>query len=519
MIVPWLKKIQFSNFIPWFLFILSLTIYFLSTVGIMNSLDAPQFALTKQIVEGKTFKLNNSKYIRWAYPDIVTFQNNTYSVRTIGESVMAIPFYIFAKSLLPFTNYPYEFGHPGITQDSKIEVVTILYNATFGAGVVVMTYFISLELSKSKYSSFLTALVVGFGTLFWRYNASFQRFSTVTFFLLLAFFVLLKYAKNNKWHDYHSILFGSSLGSVFAVDPSNIFLVSTLLAGAFFILKKGLNLRKLLFIFLPMTILVSTYFAYNSVILKDPLKSPYLNMSTKPYQKTIGYLYQIPLYQSVVVNLFNNGPIPRSTFPESFWGNTQILSSESFTWAIINQYKGIFVQSPFLLLSLIGLLLRLKNSFTFLAISLAAIGIIQNSKYVYFFGPNAYDTHYFLPIVPFIGFGFSVFLKKVSELKKLEIKIALGVTIAYIVLVSFLNGWYSNLTNFAPHVTGEHRFYLSQLYHPLASLENINANLKLLFINTFPNIFNFHILIPYFILCFLAQKLLTTHKILKKMFV
>ncbi|MBI2611949.1 hypothetical protein HYW54_04380 [Candidatus Gottesmanbacteria bacterium] len=484
----------------------------------MNSLDAPQYALTQALVEKKTIKINN--YTQWIYPDFAQYKNNIYSLRTPGESIVAIPFYLFAKTLQPVANFPYKDPtYTGITKESNREALSILYNATFGAAAAVLLFFLSWELTASLTVSIITSLSFGLGTLIWRYSSSFQRFSVVSFFLLAAFFIYIKYFLKKKFTPFAILIFGFSIGITFLIDHSVIFLLLLLSIAAFIeTLQTPKALIKMRYFLYTALIPIFIFLLYNFIAFDNPFTSGYMYMETRPYFKNPVFIYSLPVFPGIITNLFSNGPIPRNVFPDKLWNDPLYLQSNTnMEWAIRNHYKGLFTQSPFLYLAIAGLLiaLRKRKKIIVLSLLLSSLTIIQTSKLVYFYGPTAYDSHYFLPAVTFLIIGLAFWWKKILDIKNQLIKLPFILLSVFATLFAIYNGWYSALTNFAPHVTGEHRFYFEQLKQPF--LHYTNENLSMLFINTFPNIYNIHLLfLFYFPLFFIIYLLLFQRKLTKR---
>ena len=231
-------------------------------------------------------------------------------------------------------------------------------------------------------------------------------------------------------------------------------------------------------------------------------------------------IFQTPLISSLVTNLFSNSPIQRNIL-SFFWKNPDISYQMGAEWATIWTYKGIFIQSPILIFAILGWIEFVKK-FTHKALLLLAIGIINlliNAKLTVFWAGNNYDTKYFLPTVLIFLLGLIFIANKLNK-KRINIYQYLIFIIIFILsIISLYNGWYSTLTSFAPHVSGEHRFTFEQLQQPVFALTNIKTNLWLLFINTFPNIYNIHLLfLFYFPLCFIIYLLIFQRKFIISVF-
>src|SRR5437868_7133786 len=97
-------------------------LYFASTVGVMNSIDGPQYALTRAIVDRHTLRLEGYD---WVDPDHALVNGIKYTKRNPGVSFLAIPFYVYSKALASHLFPPY-YGEqmPGVDADSPLEAMT-----------------------------------------------------------------------------------------------------------------------------------------------------------------------------------------------------------------------------------------------------------------------------------------------------------------------------------------------------------------------------------------------------------
>lgn len=510
------KLIHHAYFIPWLIFIFFTTIYFSSTVGIMNSGDGPQYALTQALVEEHTIAINH--FSKWTYPDFSLYKGNMYSQRTIGESLSMVPFYIIAKSLLPFANFPYgTIEHRGIDSDSKLEALTSLGNSTFGAILMMLVYLLTLKITANKKASFITAIITGLGSLFWRYSGQMVRFPTASFFLFLSFYLYYMILMQNKKPTiYKLILIGTTFGLTIFIDLSFLFVVIIfLMIFIIHYISSKFPTSKLAYLIVAFFLPICLLLIYNYLAFENPFTSAYAYHGVKPYYRNVSIYYSTPLFPSLFINLFSLNPVPKEAFAPSLWNNTLFRNNEGYVWATIYNYSGIFNQSPVLYFSLIGFLIGFRKNKKIIALILliAFLFIIQMSKYIFFFGGNARDTHYFLPAIPFLMIGLSIWLNSLFRLKNIYLKSFLTIITAVLAGISVYNGWYANITNYAPHLTGEHRFNPEVINLSISSINNFVEVSKIILINTFPNIFNLTILLPYFLICIFVYKIIfTIHK-------
>ncbi len=496
------KILAHPHFIPWFLFIFFTTLYFSSTVGGMNSLDGSQYALTQALVEQRTIKINS--FMKWTYnTDYSVFNGQYYSDRDPGLSFAATPFYLLAKIISSIANKPYGGYNINIDFDSTLQAFTYLITVLSGAATVVLIYLICIAFKRSSLTSLVTAILVGTGTLLWRYSPSFYRDPLYTFFFFLSWYLLIiTYLsfprKTLPYYRLLTSLAGLFFGLSIFTDYSKIYTISFFYLYLLFL--KNIKKEAIIYFTVGLFFPFSLIFIYNYTAFKSLFTNPHLYQNYLLIYKS-NNIFQTPLLPSVIANLFNNTFISPDLL-KFHWDNPEISYQMGSKWVTFWKYKGIFVQTPILFLSIIGWISLLKSYFKeSFCLLLTAISILLiSSKMTVFWGGNTYDTRYFLTTSIIFMLGLPFFLKNIRKTKLFIIKGYKLILSILLILISIYNGWHSNLTNFAPHISGEHRFSFSQLQHPFYSYGNFWYNIKLLFINTFPNIYNIHILFLFYFL-------------------
>ena len=490
--------IKIKNHLSLVLFLVFSATYFLSTVGIMNSNDAPGYALTQAIVENHSTRIDNFR--RWSWPDIALVDNHYFSIRPPGLSIISIPFYVLAKLFRPLAGYPYAGKNPGIDSDSPVEALTIYSIAVFGALSVVMLYKICITLTRSKIASLITSVSFGLGSLNWKYSSSFQRHALFILILLSCYYLILIYEKSkNKY--LLSILLGVLLGFSYITESIALFIIPIYI---FFIIIQSVKneWKHKHFLITPivisMIIVSSILHVYNFISFGKTNINLYNATEVKPWMN-YSILFSSPLYPNLILNLFSNSGLPYNSFSQFLKDNPIIFANESAGYAMIYPYKGIFSQSPYLYLSFVGFFFFIKKYklWSTVALSISFCVLILMTMYLEFYSPNTYDSRFFLPIVPFLSIGTVFFLNALKTINNIFLRLFMSSISLWLICASILNGWYSNISNFAPHITGEHRFDLS----PLISLIQENGGSQriwsILIENTFPNIYNFHLLVLY----------------------
>ena len=501
-------KIISEKYHPFILFFLFSVIYSLSCTGGVNSGDGSTYSLTKALGETGSPRIND--YIEYTYGvDYADINGNFYLDREPGLSYLSVPFYLTAKIIAPFSSPPYPGTDSQIGYEGKIQVFTYLTTAVFGALSVVMIYLISRRFSATILSSLIASVIFGLGTLNWKYSAAYFRepvFSSL--FLASFYFLILSRLKNLRYLLFSGFLLGLSL----FVDYSKFYLLLFFLIYILFktvpSVSKKTSVRpagKKLYskatismaFLIGLTVMLIIIFYYNDTVFGSPLTNPHLHKTYFQWMRDPKNLFNIPLIPGIMTNLINNGPIKAEvlTFFTSHPDIAKQYAVELYhTWS----YKGILIQSPYLVLGFIGLLKLFKNNrFEIIFIFLCSVLIFMvTSKLSVFWGSINQDSRYFLPVVAMITLGLPFFLDWIFSTKNLPIKSSLLLITLFLSLISVYNGWYSDLTQFAPDNTGFYRFELKYLQQPFLSPENF----RLLFLNTFPNIFNLPLLIIYALL-------------------
>lgn len=462
----------------------------------MNSLDAPQFALTQALVDEKRTIINN--YSKYIWPDSAQYKGNVYTDREPGLSLLATPFYFAAKIFLPVANAPYLGNHSGITQDSRLEALTYGLFSSVVALAPIILFLISRRMGYSLVASLMSAFFLGVGSLLWKYSASFVRQPFILVFLLGLFFIdsFLSKKQSIKFFFIQSLV----LGYLVITDHMSIFpvLLFLVLLGSKFIRSKQFKKNKFVAIISGFSIPVVIFLLYNQISFGNMLTSPRY-YSSLPGMKSTSNIFLADLRWSIPLNLISFRPIPQEAF--HFFKNYPDLAEtfSMYKWASVWTYRGIFIQSPILFLSLIGFFFIKNKRMVLLLLLLFLSYFIPASKILVFFSPTAYDTRYVLPAVGFLFIGLPAFLDFINKQKSATLRFGLWSIVAMLGIASIFQNLVSVSQHFAPHVSGEHRFDLvGSLVEP--------RNLQLILTNAFPNIYNLHIVVLYLISLYFLVK-------------
>ncbi|NQV09475.1 DUF2723 domain-containing protein [Candidatus Woesearchaeota archaeon] len=132
-----------------------------------------------------------------------------------------------------------------------------LMSAFFASLTAVLIFFISLKLTKSRSSSFIAAVMLGFSRVFWSQSVYAEVYTLLTFFISLLILVLVKWkeTKNIRYLYLLSFLFGLSL-------TNHMLIILLILPFMYYILKtdkRVLDYRLIIIMFITFLIGLSVY--------------------------------------------------------------------------------------------------------------------------------------------------------------------------------------------------------------------------------------------------------------------
>lgn len=465
----------------------------------MNSADGPQYSLTQAIVEKRTFRIDD--FLRWTYnTNFVLVNDHYYSDKEIGSSILAVPFYILGKIVQPLSYLPYNGNHEGVDKDIGLSALTNMTFAVTGALVAVVYYFFCLELGIKPGSALISAITLALGTLMWRYSSGFYRHGPFLLFLLISYFYLLKYVRIKRDSLFYYSCF--HLGLAVLMDNTLGFPLLLFYLCFIFWIHHFRQIKKIFSGLFFCFVALSPLFIYNIALFGKPFANPHAYQGRLRWQNDIAGMFKTPLSPALFVNLYSDKPVPKNAISSYVWDNEKLAFETGAYWATVIPYRGIFATTPLLFVSLFGFLYLLKKSLSFGLFILGTGGIILllMTKYTLFWDVNTYDTRMILPAVPFFLFGLPFALERFMRIKWRILQFILGGGIFILFCRSLYWGWYYNLTMFAPNITGENRFDLSSLTKPYFTLKNVS----MLLFNTFPNIFNLHLVLEIYFPLFIA---------------
>lgn len=462
-------------------------LYFTSGVGVMNSSDGPDYALTQALVDEHTSRIDN--FGKWISPDYVVIDHHSYAKRSVGLSLLGIPAYGVAKVFGHWAAEPYDGHHVGIDSTSRVEALSLIFPALCGALTVVLVFLIGLHLTGDRIAGLLAAGATGLGTLLWKYSHSYQRVPLYVCLIVLAFYLLLTFKPGaDTWHK--AALTGAIAAYAIVAESTTVFVFPIFVIWFVYLILQGDPASRWS---LGLGFAGGVAVSAGVLVLYDVLT--FHQFAANLYQRvpknswmTYPALFSTPVVPSVFVNLWNTGNVPLDSISPVLRADPVRFAQEGAFWAVRTTYRGIFIQSPYLIPAVAGFVL-LARTWRVPAAAAAAISLvtlISMSMFVDFFSPNSFDTRLFLPMIPFLSIGLAFWWRAIRSLPSRGFKYAVVLATAYVTGVSVYNGWYSEVTDYGPHVTGNHRFDPGLVSGSLLTPDHAGT----LFVNTFPNIFN-----------------------------
>ena len=332
----------------------------------------------------------------WAF-----YGGHYYSNKAPGLSFLAVPFFAVAEYCL----------HYLMPDAAERQVLFSAYFSTVGT-----TAFLSALLALlifhifhhffqlSLRDAFVLTLFYGFGTIAFSYSTTFYCHQPAAFCSFLSFVAVLYLRRETVRHKgLWMVLAGFCAASAVLLEPSAILL----LVAVFIYLVCGKESRRYFPWFLLGCVppgLVQC--AYNSICFGHPFASSYSYANDVVMWKVEGRLFGMPSPLRLLQLLFS-------------------------------PYRGLFVSSPILLMSLAGVVLSVKAvrwRAEALLCSLAALFfVLFIASFYAWHGGSAIGPRYLLPVIPFLFFltvfAYRRYPKTVSVIGVLSLLINLSVTL------------------------------------------------------------------------------------------
>jgi hypothetical protein len=180
------------------LFSAILTAYFISSEGLINSADSPQYFTTLAILKNGLFNpgalniapfANDPHYVAW--PDYYVKNDQILNVRGYVVSILAIPFHWLAENY-SFLIKTDDFAAEVITPNFPTELlVTSLFTLFSVAGLLFVWKAVKESTGQPHLANLITA-ILAFGTYIWKYSYLYARHSETVLILGIQVYCLQK---------------------------------------------------------------------------------------------------------------------------------------------------------------------------------------------------------------------------------------------------------------------------------------------------------------------------------------
>ncbi|HVZ12071.1 MAG TPA: hypothetical protein VG965_03495 [Patescibacteria group bacterium] len=367
-----------------------------STMPFESSHERSPFATTLSLMDNHRFQLSKN-LADFASPDVGIYHGKFYSYFPPAVSVWIIPFY--------------EFGH----KYNLAQVAAYFSMSLFSIGSLVLIYLISKDtLRLSQGVSIFNSIVFGFASTAWSYSATIYQHGMTVFLLLLAFYSAWKFSISKRSAFLWAIPVWVSYGISAFVDYPNVVLLAPVMV--YFVLKatEVLDRGDKYGFKIKLSIVFSSVFLFALVFLHA-----YYNQVTFGNWKTLSNI--LPRYDASAATTQGKTTqqleqINQKTSSFELLSEDRIISGAYEL--LIAQDKGIFIFSPILLVSLLGIIYALKKT-TFEINTLIALAVVNIFFYASFsdpWGGWAYGPRYIIPAMAslsfFVGIAIEHFPKK-----------------------------------------------------------------------------------------------------------
>jgi 4-amino-4-deoxy-L-arabinose transferase-like glycosyltransferase len=328
--------------------------------------------------------------------DKAFFEDHYYTEKSIGPSLLALPFYMVFKVIAAFPPIN-DFLHSdrtlgdvaslqnpdaetlGIRPNTFYEDVALTFISFFATSVpsallVTAVMLFAARFARKDSYAFALALIYGLATIAFPYSTVLYQHQIATFGLFVGFFLLwrvLYEQANPRWMWAVGGLFGLAAITELPVVPFAGFIF---LWGVYQYSNK-LALYRVVLGAMPLLVV---HFLYHHLIYGNAL--------------TVSYLY------SVYWQDFNQQGVVSVTMP----------SAERLYGITVSSFRGLFFISPVLLIALPGLLLmwqqpRRYRSMTLLLIFIIAGFFLYNASSVQWWAGHSIGPRYLTPMLPFMA--------------------------------------------------------------------------------------------------------------------
>ncbi|MCA9969944.1 MAG: hypothetical protein KC425_07005, partial [Anaerolineales bacterium] len=275
------------------LFLLLSTVYFATASGITSSNDGSHYALTRALAENGRFTLGAfDDYAEGN--DVAIRDGQLYSDRPPGTALAAALFYLVGGPL-PDPLTPIASRHDAANPRLPYVLLLPVWAA---AGTAVLLFLLLRRQAVSRPAALLAALMLGLGTVQWKYGSVLFSHALSGFLVLLAVYLALGLARRPAASGWRCAMLGFVLGFSVLVEYSNALLV--LLVGAFVLwASRPLTPRRLAGTLLPLVMAglpAALFFGYyNQVNFGSPFTLSYAYALNYPWAGEFRTTFSTPL--------------------------------------------------------------------------------------------------------------------------------------------------------------------------------------------------------------------------------
>ena len=335
-----------------------------------------RLALTYAIVDDHSFQID--KYVNHPYYDTqdrAFYKGHYYSDKIIGLSLLAVPVYWATKGAFSLIGKD---PKPDFSRYAATVAIVSLSSAFLS---VVLLHFLLL-LGSSLSLSVTIVLFFAFGTLLFPFSSLFYPYLPASFFLMTAFYLLVREYGEKSSSAIFPILPGALIGMALLCEYT--FAFPALLVSLCYIAHRR-RLKDILYFTVAIAVPLSLFAAYNTACFGNPFTLPYRYLENPEFRDGM---------------------------------SKGLMGVNHFQWYVlylitIHPYRGVFFYSPFLLLGFVGIYKGLTHSnkthrlIAFIIILVIAYYLWLNASYYMWWGGGTPLSRHLLPMLPFLGLAFA----------------------------------------------------------------------------------------------------------------
>lgn len=352
------------------------------------------FALTKAIVEENRFEIDSYSTTTEL---IFQYGGHYYSQTRYGISFFMTWFYAIIR-LFTMSSSTHEF------------LIVVFSNSLFSAISCVIIYRVSKFFTKDNKHRLFTALTYGLATSIFPYSLGFYVYIFAIFFILLAFYIIIRKKPKSDTNHKKIFLAGVFSGLAYVAYPVSLLPIFLLFLYGLMNYKKKI-----------------LWFVIGGMIGSLPLFFYwYVVFGTSPIFTTTYMIFSI--FKSLVLE-FNLNYSARSA---SDWFSPKVSFLKILPRTLFYPWNGLFFYYPVLFMAFIGILVMCwekKLIGIFILVLFLFVWIFQTVLLSSWWGEFSFGPRRFILVTPFLVLGLPTILKKINKL----------IFLVFFVLSSFTN--------------------------------------------------------------------------------